>query len=206
MHGAQEYFFTLAKKHFPEYFEWATVLENGGSVNINGTIRKFYDYCAYTGVDLGSGPCVDIICDATTVGFSNNSFDVVVSSELYEHTAEWAAIFINSRRMVKDDGLMLFTCAGKNRPEHGTTRTDQGSSQLSIDAGKEHYGNLEPSHFEEMFNMKMMFGEYQFYDNQENYDLYFIGFPTRIGSDKGSRLDALTKDIKNWLGDKLVNV
>lgn len=213
MHGAQQYFFELTRKHFPEYFEWRTVLENGGSVNINGTIRQYYTNCAYTGVDLGSGDCVDIVCDASRTAFPDKSFDVVVSSELYEHAASWKEIFQNSRRMVKDDGFMLFTCAGYNRPEHGTSRTDLGSSQLSIDAGMEYYGNLGEKEFNEAFDFKSSFDDWQFYENQENYDLYFVGIP-KSSSNMGRltpkhehpQIIALTKDVKAWLGDKLINV
>lgn len=174
-HTAQRTFFSLVKDTYPQFFTGQRVLEVG-SLDINGTCRDFFDNCMYVGVDVGPGPGVDIVCPGQDLTFPDESFDVMVSGECFEHNPAWRETFVNMVRMLRPDGLIAFTCAGEGRPEHGTSRTDTGSSPLTISLGQEYYHNLTPKDFD----AKDLEGlDYQFYENHVNLDLYFMGIKGR---------------------------
>ena len=50
-HKEQREFFLKTKQMFPEYFNNVSVIEMG-SLNINGTVRDFYNPIKYIGVDI----------------------------------------------------------------------------------------------------------------------------------------------------------
>lgn len=173
-HNAQAVFFKTVKKEFPEHFVWKNVLEVG-SLDINGSVRPLFEKCNYVGVDLELGPGVDLAVQGQDVGFPSDSFDTTISAECFEHNPHWSDTFMNMKRMTKPGGLITFTCAGKDRPEHGTARSDAGSSPLTTAAGWDYYRNLEesdfaPSHLHDL--------KYQFFYNPQAQDLYFLGFKT----------------------------
>lgn len=169
-HGAQRQFFQEVGKVYPDIFEWKNVIEIG-SLDINGTVRDFFKYCNYVGFDLGAGPGVDYAVQGQDVKYPDNSFDVAVSAECFEHNPAWKETWLNMHRMVKPGGFILMTCAGTGRPEHGTARSDVGSSPLTVDAGWEYYGNLTP---EDMKPLEQNWWSYQYYENTVNCDLYAI--------------------------------
>ena len=59
-HPAQMQFVASLKERFPDYFIRKDVLEIG-SLNINGSIREFFQQCVYLGVDIGPGKDVDLV-------------------------------------------------------------------------------------------------------------------------------------------------
>lgn len=171
-HGAQRVFFEKVREQFPDFFAGQRVLEVG-SLDINGTVRDFFTNCVYTGVDVADGPSVDIVAQGQDLTFPDNSFDVSVSAECFEHNPYWRDTFTNMVRMTRSGGLVAFTCAADGRPEHGTARSDVGSSPLTVGLGWDYYKNLG----EADFNPADLegFGSYGFYDNRVNLDLYFVG-------------------------------
>lgn len=171
-HGAQRVFFEETRKQFPEFFSGQRVLEVG-SLNINGTVRDFFSNCLYTGVDVAPGNDVDIVAQGQDLSFPDGSFDVTVSAECFEHNPYWKETFDNMVRMTRKGGLVAFTCAAEGRPEHGTARTDVGSSPLTVGIGWDYYKNLGEADFPE--ESLKPFGDYAFYDNRVNLDLYFVG-------------------------------
>lgn len=171
-HGAQRVFFEKVREQFPEFFSGQRILEVG-SLNINGTVRDFFDNCVYTGVDVDSGPCVDIVSQGQDLTFPDGSFDVTVSAECFEHNPYWRETFVNMVRMTRPGGLLVFTCAAEGRPEHGTARSDVGSSPLTVGLGWDYYKNLGEADFDD--ESLQGFGSYGFYDNRVNLDLYFVG-------------------------------
>jgi hypothetical protein len=60
-HVEQREFFEKMRDSFPDAFTGVSVLEVG-SLNINGTVRDFFDAKEYVGVDLIEGPGVDRVC------------------------------------------------------------------------------------------------------------------------------------------------
>lgn len=171
-HGAQRVFFEKVREQFPEFFSGQRVLEVG-SLDINGTVRDFFSNCVYTGVDVDSGPAVDIVAQGQDLTFPDGSFDVTVSAECFEHNPYWRETFLNMVRMTRPGGLVVFTCAAEGRPEHGTSRSDVGSSPLTVGLGWDYYKNLGEADFDE--ESLHGFGSYGFYDNRVNLDLYFVG-------------------------------
>lgn len=169
-HIEQREFFTAMQTKFPASFSYRWVLEVG-SLNINGTVRDFFTNCEYTGVDVGAGPGVDVVAYGENLDYPDNSFDVVVSAECFEHNPQWLKTFINMSRM--SNNLVLFTCATTGRAEHGTRRTDAGSSPLTADW--DYYRNLTAKDFEDAIDMGALFDNYEFSVNNTSHDLYFWG-------------------------------
>ena len=173
-HNAQAVFFKTVKKTYPDFFEWKNVLEVG-SLDINGSVRPLFQNCNYVGVDLDYGPGVDLAVQGQEVAFPDDSFDVTISAECFEHNPYWIETFENMVRMTKPGGLVTFTCAGEGRPEHGTARSDAGSSPLTTSAGWDYYRNLMEDDFYDHVSMKYFDETHQFFYNPHAQDLYFIG-------------------------------
>lgn len=173
-HDAQRVFFERVRQAEPRAFKGGRILEVG-SLNINGTVRDFFESPEeYIGVDIGHGPGVDLVMSGHEVSFPDGYFDVTVSAECFEHNPYWAETFVNMVRMTKRSGFIMFTCAGEGRPEHGTTRSDIGSSPLTVAAGWDYYRNLMDTDFEPyMYTLED--GGWQFYYEPYAKDLYFVG-------------------------------
>ena len=77
-HQPQLDFVKSVKDRFPQHFKGVKVLEIG-SLNINGTVRIFFEDCTYIGVDLAPGKDVDLISKGHELTFKNKSFDTVIS-------------------------------------------------------------------------------------------------------------------------------
>lgn len=64
-----------------------------GSYDVNGTLKPIFSKQQYTGTDIAKGPNVDVVCEAESLPFYNEKFDVVVSANCLEHVAnpfQWA--------------------------------------------------------------------------------------------------------------------
>jgi SAM-dependent methyltransferase len=192
-HSTQQDFILYTKNKFPNYFTNSKVLEVG-SLDINGSMRSFFSECDYLGIDVGEGQGVDLVVQGQEYNAPDESYDVCASGECFEHNPYWAETFSNMVRMCKSGGLVLFTCATTGRKEHGTSRTDSGSSPLTVGIGWEYYKNLTEQDFLESFEESFdeIFSEYEFhstvdYDNPTEFikhmrtyinpceDLYFWG-------------------------------
>lgn len=169
-HIQQREFFLRVKNMFPDAFSGTDVLEVG-SLNINGTVRDFFDAASYLGVDVGPGPGVDLVIPGEELSFPDGEFDVAVSAECFEHNPQWAATFANMHRM--SNRYVFVTCASDGRAEHGTRRTDPGSSPHT--AASDYYRNLNQTDFEQMFDLVSMFSSFEFDYNPNSCDLYFWG-------------------------------
>lgn len=180
-HKQQRDFIQKTKDHFPEFFNDVKVLEVG-SLNINGTVRDFFEKNVldaeekmptppYIGLDLIEGKDVDIVCPGNEYDAPDESFDTVISTECFEHDKHWQETFANMFRMTKKGGLVIFTCASEGRHEHGTTRTSPQDSPATTD----YYHNLISTDFLFCFNILEMFSKHLFEYNPETCDLYFWG-------------------------------
>lgn len=170
-HPEQREFFHDMQQKFPERFSSVRVLEVG-SLDINGTVRDFFTDCDYTGVDLSEGPGVDVVGQGQELAYPDDSFDVVVSAECFEHNPYWWETFVNMTRMAS--GLVLFTCATHGRAEHGTSRTTPANSPFTVAAGWTYYQNLGSADFPSTF-LDGHYREYEFTTNDNSRDLYFWG-------------------------------
>jgi SAM-dependent methyltransferase len=174
-HKAQMQFIKKVKKQFKHYFHHTRVLEIG-SYNINGTVRDFFKYCEYTGIDVAPGYCVDIVCPGEKYDAPDDYFDVCLSCECFEHNPKWIETFQNMLRMTRSTGLILFTCATTGRPEHGTVNIAKNESlTTSIKNWETYYRNLSEEDFRNEFDFSSLFSNYTFITNIRDCDLYFFG-------------------------------
>jgi len=173
-HTQQLTYISSIKEKFKNNFENSTVLEIG-SLNINGSIRQFFDNCNYTGIDVGPGKDVDIVCEGQTYNALDNSADTVISCECFEHNPFWAETFFNMLRICRSGGIIIFTCATTGRKEHGTTRTSPADSPLTIGKGWDYYRNLVKEDFERIADLNSLFSNFEFSSNSSSKDLYFWG-------------------------------
>lgn len=121
MHGSVMQY--LRSKVAKNEIKGKTVLEIG-SYNVNGTARDVIIPFApkqYLGIDQGPGPGVDRVVDAvnlvTTLG--ENSFDVVLSTEMLEHARDWRRAVSNMKAVAKPGGLLFVTTRGPGFGFHG---------------------------------------------------------------------------------------
>jgi SAM-dependent methyltransferase len=128
-----------------EAYEWVTrhatseavkVLDIGGR-NINGTVRNLFPCADYTALDIAPGEGVDIVADAAT-WTPDRVYDVVVCTEVFEHTASWPQIIGTAFDALRPGGLFVATMAGPGRAPHSAV---DGGWQLHPG---EHYGNVDP--------------------------------------------------------------
>lgn len=99
-----------------------TILEVG-SLNVNGSLREVIEPLRplrYTGVDATPGPGVDLVWDATrlTERLPAGGYDVVVSTEMLEHAADWRTCVNQLKAMLRYEGLLVLTCRGPGMPYH----------------------------------------------------------------------------------------
>lgn len=111
------------------------VLDIGGR-NVNGSIRDLFP-CAtkYVAVDIREGDGVDVVADAAT-WVPDQEYDVVVSTETFEHAEVWPQICNTAFKALRHGGKLILTMAGPGRPEHSAI--DGGPLQPG-----EYYGNVD---------------------------------------------------------------
>lgn len=189
-HEEQLNYVKKLKYKFPSYFNGKKVLEIG-SLNINGSIREFFDECNYVGLDIFSGDGVDIVCEGQKYNAPDNSYDVVCSTECFEHNPYWLETFKNMIRLCKDGGLIFFTCATDGRPEHGTYNTTPADSPFTIQKGWDYYKNLNETNFTNQIKFDLFFNNCEFEVEEKHHDLFFYGIV------KKNNIDDLNFSIKN---------
>jgi SAM-dependent methyltransferase len=172
-HFQQAEFIKSLKAKFPKHFFNVDVLEIG-SLNINGTVRDFFNANRYVGVDVGEGPGVDVVMSGHEYK-SEEPFDCCISCECFEHNPFWKETFVNMIDQCKPGGLVVMTCATTGRPEHGTERSLPQDSPLTLAKGWSYYKNLTERDFKEAFNFNPFFKDWAFSVNEEACDLYFYG-------------------------------
>lgn len=145
-----------------------------GSYDVNGTFRTYLNVPSYTGVDLVAGPGVDLVSYGHLVDIGKETCDFVFSGEVFEHDPYYESTFENMLKHVKPGGLMVFTCASKGRPEHGTTRTNPKDSPGTQNVGLDYYKNLQARDFRRK-GLLSQFDSYSFFFNPLTSDLYFWG-------------------------------
>jgi SAM-dependent methyltransferase len=91
---------------------------------------------AWTGLDIHPGPGVDVVADAATWA-PDRVYDLVLCTEVLEHTPAWRNVLGTCRRALRHGGLLLLTTAGRMRLPHSAS----GGRRLRPG---EHYANLDP--------------------------------------------------------------
>lgn len=174
-HIQQVEFCTKIKNKFPDKFKGVSVLDIG-SLDVNGNNRYLFTDYTYTGVDLAPGDNVDVVAKGHQYQ-SDTIYDVVISTECFEHDKMWGATIMNCISLLKSGGIFLFTCATTGRAEHGTSRSGSNwASPFTTEVwGEEYYKNLTEKDIRTVFYPEQYFSEYGFAVNEDSKDLYFYG-------------------------------
>jgi len=105
------------RKFFERYVasSSSSILEIG-SYDVNGTLRDFQPKgSTWLGVDLETGPGVDLVIENTSdLPFTDESFDYVVASSVFEHDPIFWKTFAEMIRVLKSGG-----CIYINSPSNG---------------------------------------------------------------------------------------
>ncbi len=203
-HEAQRDLVSLVKSHLPQFFEGTSVLEVG-SLDINGSVRPFFKDCDFTGIDVDEGPGVDRVVSGEMADFPTGAFDVTISCECFEHNPWWRETLANMLRMTRPGGLVLMTCAGPGRPEHGTTRTDPTKSPFTV--VWDYYANVSPKDLKASLPLERWMGESILGSNWDCHDTHLIGVrgpDTGLLGDLRNDIQALSRTETrqarlNWL-------
>jgi SAM-dependent methyltransferase len=94
-----------------------------GSRDVNGTVRPILTALgpeSYLGVDIVAGRSVDRICNVERLvdTFGEETFDVVISSEMLEHVVDWRSAIRNIKGAVSRGGLVIITTRSFGFPHH----------------------------------------------------------------------------------------
>ena len=188
-HIQQFRFVNFVKECLPEYFTGRRVLEVG-ALDINGSARSFFADCDYTGIDVAAGKGVDQVAKGEDFAADANAFDVVISCECMEHNPMYLKTWLNMLRVLREDGLLLMTCATFGRPQHGTSASDPSASPLTIGQGQEYYRNLGRQDFE-VVHLPSFFARHFFEVDHSSKDLYFLGLGAASSAAQQQRFDTL---------------
>lgn len=182
-HQHQQDFFNKVKSKLPHYFTDVKVLDIG-SLDINGNTRHFFHHpFYYVGVDLCKGNNVDVVSPGHLYD-SGFQFDVVTSSECFEHDMYYDRTIKNMIRLLKPGGLMIFTCASEDRvknigrPIHGTLTYKPQDAPFLNNMSEEwanYYKNLTEEDIRNVVDINNTFSSYEFEFEETSFDLYFWG-------------------------------
>ena len=169
MHAEVNNFIKTVKKLYPSKFRFRKALEVG-SLCVNGSPRKYFNLMRkYIGHDLTKGRGVDVVGRIEDSHYINE-FDIVISTECAEHDSGWKSTLKCMYKALKPGGLLVFTCAGPHRAEHGTTRTSPKDSPVT----NNYYKNISIEEFEKVLSPDM-FTFYQLQYARGKNDLQFFG-------------------------------
>jgi SAM-dependent methyltransferase len=180
-HPEQAVFLAGIKRKFPDKFRRVAVLDIG-SLDINGNNRDLFQDCLYIGIDVGYGKNVDFEVKGHELQLPDGSFDVVISSECFEHDQYYEKTLRNAVRLLRPGGLFLFTCATTGRPEHGTRRTSPEAAPL-LEAHAEwadYYKNLTTEDICAVIDVQRTFSSFSFQTDDSACDLYFWGIKVGV--------------------------
>lgn len=96
-----------------------------GSKYVNGSIRplieRFFKPREYIGIDIEPGKFVDVVLSVEEIVdyFGEESFDVVISTEVLEHIKDWRKAINNIKMILKRGGYIYITTRSKGFPYHG---------------------------------------------------------------------------------------
>lgn len=186
-HKAQKDFCKSVKKSYPNFFRRVNVIDVG-SLDINGNNRGLFSKSHYVGIDVENGDNVDVVGAAHEViegierlvepNYTWNphlhrieqgkKFDVVISTEALEHDKYWDKTLQSMYDKLRSGGLLLITCAGNGRAEHGTSKSRPQDSPATND----YYANVSNGMFASILQ-PYMFDVY--FLRQIDTDLQFYG-------------------------------
>ncbi len=166
------------KRTFPQYFKGVMVLDVG-SADINGSNKPLFENCEYIGLDIAPYKNVDVVSIAHRYNASDNSFDVVLSTNQLEHDIYWQKTLETMVKLLKPGGLMFFQTT-HDRPEHGTKLKNPEDS-LTVNFGDEEWANFYKrftiGELKEFLKLDDVFEKYEisYQPPSDLRDIYFWG-------------------------------
>ena len=118
MHKQVAQFIETIKLVHPGFFRYVSVLDCG-SLDINGSNRRFFADSVYTGIDIVDGRNVEVVTRVHDFK-PNKLFDVVISTEMLEHDEYCMKSLAKMFSLLSPGGLLIITAAAWARKEHGT--------------------------------------------------------------------------------------
>lgn len=134
-HRAQVRFCMGLRQRLRKHFRNKRVLDVG-SLDVNGSNRGLFEGGEYIGCDFVAGKNVDFVGRPEDV---EGTFDVVISTEALEHDPQWQKTLGVMLEKLRPGGLLILTCAGPGRPEHGTRQCPIPG----MDNTSDYYRNLD---------------------------------------------------------------
>ena len=113
------------------------LLDIGGRF-INGSACDHFPGAFITALDIEPGPGVAVVADAATWTPPDSRWDVVLCTEVFEHTPHGQAIVATAAAALRPGGRLIVTCAGPGRLPHS------GRDGGALRPG-EYYGNVPAS-------------------------------------------------------------
>ena len=96
------------------------VLE-AGAYDVNGSVRPHVEALgpqAYWGTDMRAGPGVDYVLTAEELPPHFSAIDVVISTEMLEHAADWQAAMRGMIGALAPGGVLVLTTRSEGFPYH----------------------------------------------------------------------------------------
>lgn len=96
------------------------VLE-AGAYDVNGSVRPLVEAlgpASYIGTDMTAGPGVDVVCAASGLPARFGRADVVISTEMLEHAADWQGSVAGMVSVLAEGGLLVLTTRSPGFPYH----------------------------------------------------------------------------------------
>lgn len=165
-HQQQMDFCLAIKKLYPSHFKDAKVID-AGSLDINGTNRYLFEGGLYIGIDVISGANVDIVTPIHRL-IAVDKMDTVISTEMLEHDLHWKESLLAMYDLLRNEGLLVVTCATTGRKEHGTHENKPHDSPGTLD----YYRNVTMEMFKGILSADI-FSEYKL--QTKGTDLQFYG-------------------------------
>lgn len=168
---------TELKKKFPQFFSGVKILDVG-SADMNGNNKPWFENSEYIGLDIAEYKNVDVVSIAHEYDASDESFDVIISTNHLEHDIYWKETLAKMLKLLKRGGLMIIQTT-HNRPEHGT-KTKNPEDSLTVSFGNEEWANFF-KHFaieeiKAVLKPDETFSQYEIsYQPEDERDVYFWG-------------------------------
>lgn len=88
-----------------------------GSCDVNGSVRGLFTG-QYVGVDIAPGPGVDDVYDGEWLPFERETFDCVISTEMFEHARRFWITGKEMVRVLKRGGWLILSARGNGFGRH----------------------------------------------------------------------------------------
>lgn len=96
----------------------------------------------YTGVDHTPGPAVDIVCDGAAIPLPDGSFDIIIATQVLEHTEQLANTVTEIERLLKPGGY-CFISVPLAMKVHAVPQSSTAAPYQNFDSKKIPYWHID---------------------------------------------------------------